>query len=170
MEFCIEQKLEAYNWESDAGSFGIYETYKSRPALLAIVLLMTTTPFQYEYRSIVPPPKRFGNIEASVEGLLTDTLYSTIGGKMVMTLIQTLTPLEFLQYLDGFTLHHLPIRKFYNTDAGLLVVIQARVSAWFHAQKVLPVVTPLNLIADMRAAELRVVEAVNATYHQQVSQ
>ena len=163
MKFCIDQELSEYNWETEVGSIGIFETYKSRPTLLAIIFLMTTTPFQYEHRSIVPPSKRFGNIEQEVEGMLTDTLYATIGGKLVLTLIQTLTPLQFLHYLERFTLGHLPIRKFYKSDAALLLIIQARVSAWLATQRSKS--APLNLITKLQAAENRVVEAVNAPFN-----
>lgn len=130
MNYCIAQPIEKYSVNVNGIDVGLYQSYKDRPALLAAVLLMTTVPFQYESTSTVPGPLRGAKLEPYVEGLLADTLISCVGRKMVLTLLEYLSPLDFYNYLEGFDLSHLPIRKFYSSDENLRLIIRARVGAW----------------------------------------
>ena len=110
---------------------GLYRTYKDRPALLAAVMLMTTAPFEYEAGSTIPCKDRIGSIDPTFEGYLADTLITCVGGKMIIGLLEMLDPYAFYEYLIGFDLSHLPIRKFYDTDQQLLQIIGARVGAYY---------------------------------------
>ena len=130
LNYAINQPLEKYNTVINGVEVGLYNTYKDRPALMAAVFLMTAAPFTYEATSTVPEPLRAGALDPIVEGWLSDTLISCIGGKMVLTLLEFLDPLQFYEYLEGFDLSHLPIRKFYDSDENLRLIIRARVGAW----------------------------------------
>lgn len=131
MEYAINQPLEKYNVTLPDGKIlGLYETYKERPALLGAVMLMTTAPTAYEEGSLVPFGERPARIEPTIEGYLSDTLISCVGGKMVITLMEFMNPQEFFEYLIGFDLSGLPIRKFYHSDTNMRLIIKSRVGAW----------------------------------------
>lgn len=130
MNYAINQPLEKYNTEVNGVEVGLYKSYKERPALMAAMFLMTTAPFHYESTSTIPAPLRAGALEPTIEGLLSDTLISVVGNKMILTLLELLDPYDTYQYLEGFDLSHLPIRKFYNTDENLRLIMRSRVGAW----------------------------------------
>ena len=130
MIYCINQPLEDYNCFVDGVEMGLYRSYRDRPALLAAVMLMTTAPFEYEVGSTIPCKDRIGSIDPAFEGYLADTLITCVGGKMIIGVLEVLDPYAFYEYLIGFDLSHLPIRKFYDTDQQLLQIIGARVGVW----------------------------------------
>lgn len=131
MEYAINQPLEDYNVTTHDGmTLGLYETYKQRPALLGAVMLMTTAPTAFERGSIVPAGQRPARIEPTIEGYLSDTLISCVGGKMIITLMEFMNPQQFYEYLIGFNLSDLPIRKFYNSDENMRLIVKSRVGAW----------------------------------------
>ena len=130
MIYCINQPLEDYNCFVDGVEMGLYRSYRDRPALLAAVMLMTTAPFEYEAGSTIPCKDRIGSIDPAFEGYLADTLITSVGGKMIIGLLEMLDPYAFYEYLIGFDLSHLPIRKFYDTDQQLMQIIGARAGVW----------------------------------------
>lgn len=160
MNYCINQPLEKYNVEIEDMKLGIYNSYKERPALLAAVLLLTTAAFEYEEGSLIEPGNRIGSINADMEGYLADTLITNVGGKLVLALLEMLNPYQFLEFIKGFDLSHLPIRRFYQSDDDLRLVIMARVSVWFHAQDVLPSMS-LTQLKELKNAETKVRGIVN---------
>ena len=154
MNYAINQSLEKYNTIVNGVEVGLYNTYKDRPALLAAIFLMTTAPFDYEKTSTIPAPLRAGGLEAGMEGLLSDTLIECVGNKMILTLLEFLSPYEFYQYLEGFSLDHLPIRRFYTSDSNLRLVIRSRVAVWLEYTG--------GVVGDnFRIAKEQVVTAVN---------
>lgn len=161
MIYCVNQALDAYNWGESTPVVGLYQTYKDRPALLAAIMLMTTVPFQYEAWSTVPKESAIGRLEPILEGYLADSLYHNVGGKLIVNLIDTLTPYEFLQYLSGFDLSGLPIRQFYTTDTQLRLIITARVSVWLRQNPVAGL--PALVEIEFKRAEQQVRGAVNGS-------
>ena len=162
MIYCINQELDKYNVTVNGMEVGLYNTYKDRPALLAAVFIMTHVPFEYEHTSTIPAPLRGAKVDAVVEGLLSDTLISCLGNKMILTLLEFLTPLEFYEYILGFDLSSLPIRKFYDSDENFLLIVKARVFAWMlrewirGGQRVVP-----DEYLDLELAYRQVINAVN---------
>lgn len=130
MKYAIGQDLSEYNTEVNGVEVGLYNTYKDRPALMAAVFFMTTSPFHYEKTSTIPGPLRAGALDPEMEGFLSDTLIDCVGNKMFLTLLEFLSPYEVYQYLEGFSLEHLPIRRFYTSDSNLRLIMRARVAVW----------------------------------------
>lgn len=150
--YCVTQPLENYNMVTSLGVLGLQKSYGDRPALLGAILLMTEIPFQWEEGSPVPPLERFSKLTEETEGLLSDTLYENIGGKLLTALISSLNPWEFLQYLEGFTIYTMPIcRKI--PPPQLIDRIKARVSAWARGRFVESQIPPATLMELRRMEE-----------------
>lgn len=161
MIYCINQPLEKYNVTVGGMEMGLYNSYKDRPALMAAMFLMTHTPFEYEETSTIPETLRACVLREDIEGLLSDTLISCVGNKMVLTLLEFLNPLEFYEFLEGFDLSHLPIRKFYSSDENMRIIIRARVGAWLESLDQTYVDSHLHTSMVCYQSKQQVIEAVN---------
>jgi hypothetical protein len=152
MQYCVGKGFSEsdYKVEANGLTLGLWPTYKDRPGLFAAVCMMTTAPFEYEAGSLVPTLQRIGQLHQDQEGYLTDTLYTTVGGKLIMSMLRDMAPDEMFYFMGGFNLSHLPIVRFYKTVENLNMVMKARMWAYNNE--------------EYATEGKKVLEAVNARY------
>ncbi|MCK4814498.1 hypothetical protein KA005_01905, partial [bacterium] len=96
MIYAATKPIEEYNVHTDKGfTCGLYENYGNEPALLA--LIMISSPLPYDYEGDTPEMEK----RVSINNLepLKATLKEFLLGKSIEDLLCTLTPLEFYDHL-----------------------------------------------------------------------
>jgi len=122
--------IEEYDVTLDGGGvYGLYNSYGHLPSLLALIMVGSPIPYDYELGK-----KRKEKVQVSITRIdvFKDTLKEKIGEDTVEDLLKTLNPLEFYRRIESEDLNHLTIVKtvYIGEDETFKVIVGARAAAW----------------------------------------
>lgn len=128
MIYAITMAVEKYNMEVDGNSFGMYSSYGHLPALFALIAI--GTPLLYDWEGELEATKR--RVKLTNAEVFLETLRCEIKCRTVETLLKTLDPLAFYEYIKAESLVDLPLVKdaFGSNEEIFKFVVGARSAAW----------------------------------------
>jgi len=129
MIYATIKSVKEYDVVMDSGNiYGLYQSYSHNPPLLALILI--GTPIPYEYEGTMEP----GKCQVVIKHIdvFKDTLEEIIGQYTISGLLKSLNPLEFYDKIKEYDLSELPIVKFvyHNDQDQFKVMVGARAAAW----------------------------------------
>lgn len=127
--YAVMKPIEEYDVTLDSGNvFGLYNSYGHLPSLLALIMIGTPLPYDYEGDK----PKEQRQVEIKNIDPLKITLHEEIQGATVEKLLKTLTPIEFYQAIEDEDIAHLTLVKevFKGDDKPFKLVVGARAAVW----------------------------------------
>ena len=129
MIYASIKPIEEYDVRLENGEvYGLYQSYGYRPDLLALVML--ATPFPYDYEGDVLPLKR--RVCLKDISSLEKSLPFEIDGRTLSVILKTLNPIEICKLLRLVDLTTLPmVVKFFDGDPKIVYdIVGARSAAW----------------------------------------
>lgn len=132
MIYAATKPIEEYDVHTDTGfTSGLYKNYGGEPALLA--LIMISSPLPYDYEGDKPELER--QVMINNPEPLRESLNEVISGETIEHLLKTLTPLKFYEHLMAAheeELSGLPVVKnYFNGKVELFRnLVGARAAAW----------------------------------------
>ncbi len=127
--YAAMKPIEEYDVTLDSGNvFGLYNSYGHLPSLLALIMIGTPIPYDYEGDK----PKGQRQVEIKNIDPLKDTLHEEIQGVTVEKLLKTLSPIEFYQAIENEDITHLTlVKEVFKGDAEpFKLVVGARAAVW----------------------------------------
>lgn len=131
MIYCTTQPLRHYNGIGLKGlQLGLYSSYEDNPDLLALIMIGSLFPFEYEKGTkIYPQEKRTATL--AMETHYADTLDNEINGVKVRKLLKKFNPVEFYKHIKELDLSDLKIVKIHGYNQELFkLAVSARATAW----------------------------------------
>lgn len=160
MIYCTTKPLKDYDTTLLGRRIGLYSTYKERPAMLQMVMQITTAPYLWEAQG-VPDEAKPAAIAYEHEAVFSDTLYARLSKQspMIIGMLATMTPLEFYQYLKFTTaaaIATLPICRHFTVEQ-VITTAGGRAAAWLYGTE------SSGLYASVDPTELREIVNMNNT-------
>ncbi len=127
--YAVTKPIEEYDVTLDSGHvFGLYKSYGHLPSLMALVMIGTPLPYDYEGNK----PKGKRQVEIKKIEPLKATLLEEIGGVTVEDMLKSLSPIDFYKAIEDEDLRHLTLIKelFKGDDRPFKLVVGARAATW----------------------------------------
>ncbi len=126
IQYAVIKPVEEYT--TPGTPVGLYESYYTKPKVLALIMIGTPLPFDFEGDK----PEGERRVAFKDPIWVEETLLGRIKGTTIGKLLTTLSPMEFYEFIEHEDLTHLPIvREYYKgLDTPFKYMVGARAVAW----------------------------------------